>query len=608
MFRYLAFLWNDRDPGPRAAARTLRERHGGGRIGWRTVFGGRGIEVRCAGERAGSSAAYRLAEGGGVVLGKLFARSEAGSSPAPSQLDEWSTRLILDSDGRHLIEGFWGRYVAFLHDADGPASWVLRDPSAGLPCYLLRVRGVDLYFSLIEDVLELADAPLQVNWPHLVAGLSYPREHCRATALLEVTQVLAGECVKGRAGDCRRSFYWDPLAIASTEVLEDPQEAAGALARCVREVVHAWAGSYEGILLSLSGGLGSSIVLACLAQMHDGPRVECFHHYPLGADLDERGYARLAAARTPFALLERPRAGSLDLRPLLAMRAMPEPANHPYYLEHSRDEATLAAERAADGIFSGYGGDRLFYRERAEWALGDFLSRRGLRPGAWSVALDSARMDQISLWRVLRRAASSGLGQHRWSALEEAGRLRPLLAPEALAEARHAADFLHPLLRHPRGTPSGKLWHAHQITMPFDFYDPIGAPGDAERVAPLCSQPLMELALRIPTYVLMRGGWDRATARRAFYRELPPEIRNRTDKGAMEELLRLTLDRNRAFLRELLLDGELVRQRIVQRAKLAEALSGSAIRVGAGTSELLEYAGTEAWLRCWRGRMRRAAA
>lgn len=608
MFRYVAFLWNDRDPGRREAARALLERHGSGSADWRKVFGGRGIEVRCSGERAGSSAAYRLADGGGVVLGKLFARSEAGSSPAPSALGEWSTRLILDTDGRHLIEEFWGRYVAFLHDADAAVSRVLRDPSAGLPCYLLRARGVDIYFSWIEDVLELADAPLRVNWPYLIAGLCFPREHCRGTALLEVSQVLAGECIEARAGESRRSFYWDPLAIAHADALEDPREAAGALARCVREVVQAWAGGYETILLSLSGGLDSSIVLACLAEMCSGPRVVCFHQFPLGADLDERGHARLAAERTSFELIERPGVGSLELRPLLSMHRTPELAHYPSFLEHSRPAAKLAAERAAEAIFVGHGGDRLFYQERAEWALGDFLSRRGLRPGAWSVALGSARMDQISLWRVLRRAASACLGQRHWRALEEAGRLRPLLVPEALVQARRAADFLHPLLRHARGTPSGKLWHAHRITMPFDFYDPIGAPGDAERVAPLCSQPLMELALRIPTYVLTSGGWDRAIARRAFYRELPPEIRNRSNKGGMEERLRLTLEHNRAFLRELLLDGELVRQRIIERAKLAEILSGRATRVGAGASELLEYAGTEAWLRCWHGRMRRAAA
>src|SRR5581483_7615216 len=156
---------------------------------------------------------------------------------------------------------------------------------------------------------------------------------------------------------------------------------------------------------------------------------------------------------------------------------------------------------------------------------------RGPRPRVLRMALDAAQMDQTSIWRVLRLAASGYLAHRRWSVLEEAGRMRPLLVLEAIAQAQRSAGFLHPLLRHPRGAPSGKLWHAHQISQPFDFYDPLGQEGEAERLAPLCSPPLMELCLRIPTYVLTQGGWDRAVARRAFYDDLPPEIRNRRHKG-----------------------------------------------------------------------------
>ncbi|MFZ0549376.1 MAG: asparagine synthase-related protein, partial [Steroidobacteraceae bacterium] len=177
--------------------------------------------------------------------------------------------------------------------------------------------------------------------------------------------------------------------------------------------------------------------------------------------------------------------------------------------------------------------------------------------------------------------------------------MRPLLVPAVTEAARRSAAFLHPLLRHPRGAPSGKLWHAHQISQPFDFYDPLGREGDPERLSPLFSQPVMELCLRIPTYVLTDGGWDRAVARRAFYHDLPPEIRNRRDKGGIEEHLRLTLERNRGLLRELLLDGALVREGVVDRGRLAEVLSGRASRIAAGSGELLEYAGIEAWLRRW---------
>ena len=608
MFRYVAFVWNERDGACREAAQALLARHSATSADWRVALRGKGVEVRHLGV-SDACAAYLLDDGGGVVLGTLFARSQEGiSTAAPKALGEADSRAILDSNGRHLIETFWGRYVAFLHDDGASATWVLRDPSGGLPCYLVRRRGVDVYFSWIEDVVDLLETPPEVNWPYLLATVCFLREHSPGTALRAVTQVLAGECVETRAGAAKRFFYWDPLQMANTEVIEDPAAAAAAMRQCVRDVVHAWASCYGHVLLSLSGGLDSSIVLACLEDAPSRPQVTCFHYYPLGADLDERAFARAAAAKAGLALIERPRDSSFSLQPLLTIHRAPEPTNYPYFLEHSRLDAQLAAEHGATAVLIGYGGDQLFYQERAEWAPGDFLHRRGLRPGLLRVALDAAQMDQISVWRVLAEAASGYLAQQRWSVLHEAGRMRPLLVPAAIEEARRSAAFLHPLLRHPRGAPSGKLWHAHQISQPFDFYDPLGREGEAERISPLFSQPLMELCLRIPTYVLTQGGWDRAVARRAFYHDLPPEIRNRRHKGGIEEHLRLTLEHNRPFLRELLLDGALVRQGVIDRQRLAEVLSGRATRIATGAGELLEYAGIEAWLRRWDDMGRRAAA
>lgn len=609
MFRYVAFIWNDQDAASRESAGALLQRHGAHAQGWCEALRGRGLEVRYLRADTDASVAYELASGDGIVLGNLFARSEEGvSTAAPRKLGEADSRAMLDTNGRHLTESFWGRYVAFLHDDEARATWVLRDPSGGLPCYHVRCRGADIYFSWIDDVIDLLDFAPEVNWSYLAASVCFLREHSPGTGLREITQVVGGECVETRRGVSKRLFYWDPLAVANTDVIEDAGQAAAAMRQCVQDVVHAWASCYQHVLLSLSGGLDSSIVLACLADAPSRPRITCFHYYPVGADLDERAFARAAAAKAGLELIERARDSSFSLEPLRALHRAPEPTNYPYFLEHSRLDARLAAEVGAQAVVIGYGGDQLFYQERAEWAPGDFLHRRGLRPGILRLALDAAQMDQISVWRVLREALSGYLAQRRWSVLQEAGRKRPLLLPAAIEQARRSAEFLHPLLRHPRGAPSGKLWHAHQISQPFDFYDPFGEEGDAERISPLFSQPLMELCLRIPTYVLTRGGWDRAMARRAFYDDLPAEVRNRRHKGGIEEHLRLTLEHNRGFMRELLLDGCLVREGIVDRRLLAEVLSGNATRIAAGSGELLEYAGVEAWLRRWGAKARRAAA
>jgi asparagine synthase (glutamine-hydrolysing) len=608
VFRYLAFVWHDDDAAARETARRLIDRHSSQSPEWQIALRKQGLFVGYAGTRVGSNELHDLG-GRGVVLGKLFERpTDSPSSPAPLTFDESRTRRILESRGRELIDRYWGRYLAFLHDEAGRTTRVLRDPSAGLPCLTLRFGGVRLYFSAMNAIQHLGLGPFEVNWGYLAASLCMMKGQTHATALREVSQVLGGECVEVRDDQARSTFYWDALQIAGSNIIGDPAEAARALRDCVVDAVRAWASCYSGITLSLSGGLDSSIVYAALDPAARR-KLTCFHYYPIGSDLDERHFARLVARSGGSELIERARDSTLSLEPLLAVEASHEPANnYLYYLENSRPDAELAAEYRATAAFTGWGGDQLFYQNHASLAAGDYLHYRGLGPQLLRVAFDSARMDRVSVWKVLRAAFAEQVRQRPWSLREEVAEYRPLLRPEVIDEVYRSALYVHPLLSDTRGTPSGKLWHALQLSGPWEFYDPLGRPDDPERVSPLYSQRVLELCLRVPVHVLTLGGWDRAIARRAFYNELPPEVVNRSNKGSIERHVRGIFARNVTFMRELLLDGALVREGVVDRKKLATALSGKPSRVRASVGELLDFVGTEAWLRRWRSQDWRAAA
>ncbi len=597
MFRYLVFIWNDADPRARAAARAVLEPPSG--EPWHTVCSAAGLEVRCAGEKRSRRMVRRLEAGQGVVLGDLFVRDSSGVSRiAAEAFGELESHAIAASGGRRLLERYWGRYISVLRDRASGEVRVLRDPSAGLPCYGLRIGEIDVYCSRIEDVRPLRTEPFSVDWSYIMAGLCLLRQHSAPSGLAGVSQLVGGECARHHGGTVTRRCEWDPLAMAAADPIENFQTATEAVGSSTREVVRAWGGCFDKVLVSLSGGLDSSIVLACLATP-TASGIMGFHYYPPHTDLDERHYARLAAEMHGVALIERLRPLGFDMTPLRELAPSAEPTNYLFYLERSRTEAALAAEFDADALFIGFGGDQLFYQERAEWAAGAFLRRRGLSHRLLRIALDSARMDQLSLWRVLGVTAREMLPAQRWSLLREAGRARQLLAPGVVSAAVREAYCLHPLVHRHGEMDSGKRWHAYQVLAPFDFYDPFARPGEAERIAPLVSQPLMEACLRIPVDVLTAGGWDRAVARRAFHDALPSPVRNRRNKGGMEAHARVTVERNRPLLRELLLDGELVRSGLVVRAALERALAGHA-EIKTQSGELLEYALIEAWVQCWR--------
>jgi asparagine synthase (glutamine-hydrolysing) len=364
--------------------------------------------------------------------------------------------------------------------------------------------------------------------------------------------------------------------------------------------VQAWASSYQSIVHMLSGGLDSSIILACLAQSAARPQMACLNYYSAGSNTDERDYARLAAAGSGMEVIERERNSALSLEPLLRIRESPIPTDYFFYLDEGRCEAELAQQHGAGAVFTGYGGDQIFYRSQAWRGAADFLLSHGAGPALVEVALDAARMDRTSVWSVLGKATRDGVLRRRWSLQDERGvGPKTILRGDVVRDISRDSDLVHPWIREPGDVPNGKIFHAYQMLFPAEFYNPLGADAHPELVTPLFSQPLLELAMRIPTWLLTRGGWDRAMARRAFERDLPRRIVTRRTKGGQEEHAKAILVRNITFAREMLLDGQLIRERILERDQVAEALGRGPARLGSGNAELYACLSAEAWLRRW---------
>ena len=602
MFRYVAFVWDDSDLAARDHAGVLARRLREGSTDWEQQLDARGALVFSAGARAGSTEPHLLQGGNGVVLGTLFQRDPgAASKRAPLAFSEEESQRILANGGRRLVSGYWGRYVAVLHDGVSRTTRVLREPTAGFPCFTTEMSGVHVYFSRLEDVSDLDDQRFSVNWKYVAAMLCLTQIQIQSTGLDEVSRVLGGECVEHHGGRVSRRFYWNPLEIAqSGALIEEPNEAADALRAATHDCVHAWAASYPSLVHLLSGGLDSSIILASLKQAPSRPKMTCLNYYSAGSNTDERHYARLAAEGSGCELIERERNSLLSLEPLLRIRESPIPLDYLGFLDEGRCEAQIAREHGARAIFWGHGGDQLFYRTNAWLGATDFLMSHGPGAAMFEVALDAARMDRTSVWSVLARAALHRVSGHRWSLQDERPASRKtILRSGVMHDISRDSDLVHPWLREPGRAPNSKIFHAWQLLFPAEYYNPLGSDADPEQVTPLFSQPLLELAMRIPTWLLTRGGWDRAIARRAFEHDLPRRIVTRQTKGGMEEHAKSILVRNVAFARELLLDGHLVREQLVERDQLAEALAAGPAQLRSGNVELYRCLGAEAWVRKW---------
>jgi asparagine synthase (glutamine-hydrolysing) len=588
MYRFLACIWDirNREAASQTAAIVARLRASSGE--WRTVVDKSGMIVLCIGADGPTWRTFALAADGGVVLGMLF-QNRAGSTASSASahtFDDQESRTIVQSRGEHLIRRYWGRYVAFLRDSHTQRQCILRDPMGLFPCYSTRIQSVDVYFSWLADAVQAGMPAGRFDPDYVRARLKKRLAYGRRTGLRDVSQVLAGECITHDGEKITRSMLWNPLRECEP-VIEDREHAATELRLITKDVVQAWAQQYDAILHALSGGLDSSIVLACLRDA--STTITCMNAFSSGVG-DERAYARSVAQHVGRELLEhRQAAADVNLQALLRVPPYPEPINCLGWLEHIQGDAQIAQQGGARAIFTGMGGDEIFGRTGAAWAVKDAARRHGIRPALFGRAMDAAWQEQRSVWDVLRTA----LGGGRWNPRVELG-----LVDSNGSNISDEDAGEHPAVRDTRlDLPCGKRRHAFLLTpVPPWSLDPTTAPV-VERVMPLRSQPLVELCLRVPTYALMEDGWDRALARRAFVSDLPAEVISRRTKGAISQYAFDVLNGNLPFIRDLLLHGRLASEGWIDQAQLASLLSLGRSRDQEPISEVCGYIDIEIWLR-----------
>lgn len=610
MYHYVAFIWDSADRDASLGAAALASEMERASADWKRTFASAGMTVYTQPPRTADLREYPLPGSRGVILGRLF----------PAELDElaphWEPAITemdavryLETAGRRLTEDYWGAYIAFLTSPAESRSVVLRDPSGKLPCYRLRHARVDVVFSDPADLSALPLPPLTLNREYLAAFLYRSSLQIRESALAEVTEVLAGECVEIRDSSARQQMAWDPRSVAGAGRRSSYDEAARELRSVTQGCIDAWASVHSRVLHCLSGGLDSAIVLGCLAASPSAPAIVCMNRYVEDAGGDERAYARTAAELAKAPLIEvcvNPRTFAFDARMLALPRAtkpgfsqcgrlMQLDAVNPEVLRHG-----------AAAVWKGQGGDHLFLKASDISSASDYLADRGLRWGFVQAARDDARLAAQPYVSVLRSALASRHAP-RASPIHCGGRGMHFVRPDALPGDldRYLA---HPWDLEAEGLPPGRRRQIGLLGEVVNRHRPLARKELAYEHHPLLSQPIVEHCLRTPTYVHLRGGRYRALARDAFRDCVPPQIIRREDKGDTTSFAVASLRRSEAFLCELLLDGALARERLIDRAQVEACLRDGQVLMPDQLPPLLACIAAEIWARAWSGGASRAPA
>jgi asparagine synthase (glutamine-hydrolysing) len=461
-------------------------------------------------------------------------------------------------------------------------------------------------FAHIGDCLELGLGPFTVDRAYLrarVLGLN----DLERNALEQISQVHRGECVEidptAQPAVRSRRFCWSPFAFIREEAaIDDPERAAVAVRATVRSCTQALSAGHPSLLHRLSGGLDSSIVAACLGRPFSPPRIACYTFCNPQGRSDERPWARLAAEHLGFEHIECPiLPADVPLADLVRTRPATEPLPLLGYLIRRTVDERLASERKATAVFTGDGGDSGFCSDSLPYAVTDYLRRHGPRLTAFRLASEVALRTEQSTWTVLLQAARRWLLGARMSDQLPALRMGSRLVSAPLREGLAMPHgYPHPWFSHLQHVPWDVLRRLGILVSTPEFYNVTDAAlPEPEIVSPLYAQPAVELFLRIPIHVHAEGGRDRGLARRAFEREVPEPILRRLWKDRAPGFHSEVLERNLDLLRELFLDGVLVREGLLDRAAVEAALAAGPAKSAVLPVEIYRHLDVEIWARCW---------
>ncbi len=535
----------------------------------------------------GPADAIVASDAGGIIVGNLFARH--GPPEQVRSLNDDDSRRASLTSGRHLVERFWGSYVAAFRSATGIT--VLRDPSGGLSCYYAQGKLGTAFASDFTLLVTAGVTVAAVDWDVVGRSLLLPHLPFEKTAIHGVAQLLAGCSLDVAAPLPAARRVWSPWDHIDPWSGNEP--ASDRLGRAVRSVHSAWASGFARPLVGLSGGLDSSIVAACLARA--SPSISCVTLSTSDPAGDERIYAREVACAFNANLIEAFHAVEAIDMDVSVAEGVPLPCGKLHEMAYNQAVREAVSLCEADGFFVGAGGDNVFYLTHSARPVIDRYSKEGWSRGTLSTFKDVCALTGSSPWQVLDeamrvyRARGKGMG---WKA--DPG----LLHTDFLA-AQKDQPVEHPWFDHPSDTPPGRIGHVTLLLRAMNHIEHRDKSLAVPMISPLLSQPIVEMCLGIPSWEVCEGGVDRAVARRAFASALPPKVAARQGKGTPEGFVANFIEQRRSEIAERLIDGELARKGIVDRVQLEGLFKREGDVGDAHRPRLMALLDTEAWVRRW---------
>lgn len=614
MFRFIIAFGTQGTPEERGLLAQIRLRLFGSTDNWRDVIAEPNFLSTYAVSPLPDGATPTLHGGRGVIFGSLYPSETTLGRQGPAlvrALSEQQSATIVRSRGRSLISDFWGHYVAVIRYPETASVVLVRGPVSPLPCLRLRVGTVNVFFSHVGDCMTLGLRALSINWDSITAQVVGGDYLTDETGINEILSLECGQAISCAPSGDTIHVYWHPSTFLADRKGQRFAEAVRRVRQTTERCTHALASSHDSVLVNLSGGLDSSIILGALARSPHRPQIVAINYFSTGCG-DERRFARSMAQAANCPLIEQARQVQFDLQRFDDCNFTVQPVLNFSAPDIEARNIAQARELQASAIFNGELGDNLFGNNPTAGALVECVAQHGLGRVLFRAITDFSMLTRQSLWRTLSllRHEYQYISAHpNFSVSEEMRRRHGIDKARSMLLASSAAEehfsgmtdrFLHSWLRGSRRLAPGShmLVYGLMVVNSTAYHSPFSGANDPAQISPLISQPLVEVALQTPSTLHFERGQDRAVARTAFSDVLPATILHRgLGKGGPSLWAKETVEHNATFLRDFLLDGILVKRNLIDRAKVESALSPKIEKSTAIVGDIFAKLYIEAWLR-----------
>jgi len=496
------------------------------------------------------------------LVGKVFSKSNY--NPLTEE------DLISTSSNKTFVDKYWGNYILINIDNQKNEINILRDPVGQLPFFYLKLSDRSIIFSseinILYDALDLKPC---FNWKYLSAYLLHGNFTTKETPFSEILELPHGCQLTISASTINEELIWNPLDYCSNYAgIEDTKSK---IVNTITEVIKSWTSNSNGIFVDFSGGLDSSSLLFCLKQIPKKQQhLKAVNFFsPKVQSSDERIYARKIANEVGVDLIEFDTSIHLPLSPPKRINFKPnKPAMCMTHIKSQQEIRNLAKEYKNTCFMSGHGGDHIFLCPPPTESLCDFLIEKGLK-GFGSETKEIAMIYRKPLLplakETLKALFSYMTSKHKVSRQKYDFQKAPWFKKEMFKIADKIS--LHPFYNHAKTTKilPGKFRHIDII------YDGLATITDDvvnhnnPVFYPLFSQPLLELALSIPTYESYSQGYNRYPFRSAISKHFKTNSVWRKDKGETSGVFQMGLKKNKKRIMELCLEGRVAQEKLIDK-------------------------------------------